>query len=185
MESELRRSGFWCPWPDSNGWRPSAATSPFPGSACPHPCPLAPSWTGGRRGRRRQDDRHPSSAPSRARRVAGPGPGEAASVSGYGEQLGAATMAAIQRRHRTRPARPRHFPRRRCPSESWDLEPARVGGRAHLQRLALSGDSAEAVQPSELLGSGRACHRTGEPLQVVGYEASASVSRACGDQLRG
>jgi hypothetical protein len=30
-----------------------------------------------------------------------------------------------------------------------------------LQRLALSGDSADGKQPNELRGSGRACHRNG------------------------
>lgn len=33
-----------------------------------------------------------------------------------------------------------------------------------LQRLALSGDSAEGAQLGELQGSGHACHRNGEPL---------------------
>jgi hypothetical protein len=35
------------------------------------------------------------------------------------------------------------------------------GHGAALQRLALPGDSAEAVQPNELQGSVRACHRNG------------------------
>ena len=49
------------------------------------------------------------------------------------------------------------------PAGAGDYE---ILGVADLQRLALSGDSAKAVQPSELQGSGRACHWNGRAAVV-------------------
>ncbi len=75
-----------------------------------------------------------------------------------------------------------------------------------LQRLALSGDSVDVVQPSELRGSGRACHRNGRapvtwafvvsqmceslvlgrPLMPMSGPQSGEVrSRGCGQTCRG
>jgi hypothetical protein len=48
----------------------------------------------------------------------------------------------------------------------------------YLQRLALSGDSADVVQPNELRGSGRACHRNGR-ASVRGF-CQLVASRDCG-----
>jgi hypothetical protein len=42
-----------------------------------------------------------------------------------------------------------------------------VDGKHTYKRLALPGDSTQAMQPNELLESGRACHRNGRASVVL------------------